>query len=380
MRQKEEWFEHIFNNSGVGILIVDKNRTILEVNKTFCNILGYKYEELINQHALILHISEESSQQFGKTAFNTVLKNNSLNLEYKFKHKNGQAIWVKITGDVIADKQEVLWIITNINQRVKYQEELADLNDTLNNKIENQVQILREKDRQLQYQARLAQLGEMLNMISHQWRQPLMSISATTSYLYGKLLIDEFDKNEFIKEMELIEESSQHLSNTINDFRNFFKVDKQKVLTSFEDIIDNTLKIIKPILSHNQIEIKTDFNSHSTIYSLENEIRQVVLNILKNAEDAFLENEIRNRVIEVKTFDENLFAYLEISDNAGGIKSHHIDKIFDSYFTTKSSSNGTGLGLCMSKTIIEDNCKGNLTVCNNSNNGATFTIKLPIKK
>lgn len=380
MRQKEEWFEHIFNNSGVGILIVNKNRTILEVNKTFCNILGYKYEELINQHALILHISEESSQQFGKTAFNTVLKNNSLNLEYKFKHKNGQAIWVKITGDVIADKQEVLWIITNINQRVKYQEELADLNDTLNNKIENQVQILREKDRQLQYQARLAQLGEMLNMISHQWRQPLMSISATTSYLYGKLLIDEFDKNEFIKEMELIEESSQHLSNTINDFRNFFKVDKQKVLTSFEDIIDNTLKIIKPILSHNQIEIKTDFNSHSTIYSLENEIRQVVLNILKNAEDAFLENEIRNRVIEVKTFDENLFAYLEISDNAGGIKSHHIDKIFDSYFTTKSSSNGTGLGLCMSKTIIEDNCKGNLTVCNNSNNGATFTIKLPIKK
>lgn len=380
MRQKEEWFEHIFNNSGVGILIVDKNRTILEVNKTFCNILGYKYEELINQHALILHISEESSQQFGKIAFNTVLKNNSLNLEYKFKHKNGQAIWVKITGDVIADKQEVLWIITNINQRVKYQEELADLNDTLNNKIENQVQILREKDRQLQYQARLAQLGEMLNMISHQWRQPLMSISATTSYLYGKLLIDEFDKNEFIKEMELIEESSQHLSNTINDFRNFFKVDKQKVLTSFEDIIDNTLKIIKPILSHNQIEIKTDFNSHSTIYSLENEIRQVVLNILKNAEDAFLENEIRNRVIEVKTFDENLFAYLEISDNAGGIKAHHIDKVFDSYFTTKSSSNGTGLGLCMSKTIIEDNCKGKLTVYNNSNNGATFTIKLPIKK
>ena len=380
MKQKEQWFEHIFNNSGVGILIVDKNRHILEVNKTFCDTLGYKYEELINKHALILHISKESSDKFGKIAFKTVLKNNSLNLEYKFKHKNGQAIWVRITGDVIADKQEVLWIISNINQRVKYQEELANLNDTLNNKIENQVKILREKDRQLQYQARLAQMGEMLNMISHQWRQPLMSISATTSYLYGKLLMDEFNKNEFVKEIELIEESSQHLSSTINDFRSFFKVDKQKTLTSLEDIIDNTLKIIKPILSNNQIEIKLQFNSHATIYSLENEIKQVVLNILKNAEDAFIENEIKNRVIEIITFNNDDFTYVEISDNAGGIKSHHINKIFDSYFTTKSSSNGTGLGLCMSKTIIEDNCKGNLSVHNNNHNGATFTIKLPIKK
>ncbi len=380
MIRKEKWFEHIFNNSGVGILIVDKNRNILEANDTFCDILGYKYEELINKHATMLHISDESSNQFAKIAFNNVLKNNSLNLEYKFKHKEGNAIWVKITGDVIEENQEVLWIITNINQRVKFQEELASLNDTLNSKIEHQVKTLREKDRQLQYQARLAQMGEMLNMISHQWRQPLMSISATTSYLYGKLLIDEFEKKEFINELQIIEDSSQHLSNTINDFRSFFKLDKKKVLTSFEDIIDNTLKIIKPILSNSHIEIETIYQSHATLYSLENEIRQVVLNILKNAEDAFIENDIKNRKIKIKTFNNKNYAFLEISDNAGGIRPHHVNKIFDSYFTTKSSSNGTGLGLCMSKTIIEDNCKGKLSVCNNKENGASFTIKLQIKK
>ena len=378
MLKKEKWFEHTFNNTGVGILIVDKNRTILEVNKTFCDILGYKYEELINKHADILHISMESSKQFAKIAFNTVLKNNSLNLEYKFKHKKGTPIWVKITGDVIEDNQEVLWIVSNINQRVKFQEELANLNDTLNSKIENQVKVLREKDRQLQYQARLAQMGEMLNMISHQWRQPLMSISATTSYLYGKLLLEEFDNKEFIKELELIEDSSEYLSSTIDDFRNFFKVDKKKVFTSFEDIILNTLKIIKPILSNNHIEIKCINESKAQIFTLENEVKQVVLNILKNAEDAFLEKNKKNREIQIRSYDKENFAFLEISDNAGGIKPHHLDKIFDSYFTTKSSTNGTGLGLCMSKTIIEDNCKGNLTAHNNNQNGATFIITLPL--
>ncbi|WP_320035801.1 PAS domain S-box protein [Halarcobacter sp.] len=380
MKNKEKWFEHIFNNSGVGILIVDKNRTILEVNKTFCDIVGYSYEELINKHARVLHISDESSKKFGEIAFNTVLENNTLDLEYKFRHRDGSSIWIKITGDVIKDKQEVLWIITNINKRVMFQEELAKLNDTLNSKIDSQIKILREKDRQLQYQGRLAQMGEMLNMISHQWRQPLMSISATTSFLQAKLLIEEFNQEEFLNELHLIDDSAEHLSNTINDFRNFFKLDKQKVITSLEDIVENTLKIVKPILLNNQINLIIDFKSHDNIYTLENELRQVVLNILKNAEDAFIENNIKNRTIQIKTYSKNDFAYLDISDNAGGIKEENLNKIFNTYFTTKSSTNGTGLGLCMSKTIIEDNCKGYLTAINNKNNGATFSIKLPIKK
>lgn len=380
MKKKADWFEHIFNNSGVGILIVDKNRIILEVNKTFMDIFGYEYNELINRHANMLHISLESSKKFAKVAFNPVLKNNTLDLEYKLKHKDGHPIWIKITGDVIKDKQEVLWIITDINKRVKFQEELAHLNETLNSKIESQVKVLREKDRQLQYQARLAQMGEMLNMISHQWRQPLMSISATTSFLYGKLLINEFNQKEFIEELSLIEESAEHLSNTINDFRSFFKIEKEKVLTSYENIVNSTLKIVNPILSNNNIEIETSLKSKDTIFTLENELKQVVLNILKNSEDAFIEKQIKNRKIKIKSFSKDNFTYLEISDTAGGIKEEYLDKIFDSYFTTKTSSNGTGLGLCMSKTIIEDNCKGELKAINNKENGATFIIKLPIEK
>ena len=380
MRNAEKWIEPIFNNTGVGIIIIDKNRIILEANKTICDILGYQYDEIINKHAKILHLSEESSERFEEIAFNTILKNNTLDLEYKFKHKDGHPIWIKVTGDVIEDKQEVLWIAIDIDKRVKFQEELASLNDILNNKLDKQIEVLREKDRQLQYQSRLAQMGEMLNMISHQWRQPLMSICATTSFLHGKLLINEFEQKQFIDELGIIEDSSEYLSNTINDFRNFFKIDKQKVFTSFENIVDTTLKIIKPVLSNNHIEIRITYKSNEIIFSLENEIRQVLLNILKNAEDAFIQNDIRNRKIFINTFTQNEFTFLEISDNAGGIKSCHLNKIFNSYFTTKPLLNGTGLGLSMSKTIIEDNCKGTLTAKNNEINGASFTIKIPIKK
>jgi len=379
MNEKNRWFEKIFDNSGVGILIVDKNRKILEINQTFCKILGYEYEELVNKHATILHLNEESSNNFTEIT-KKLINSQALDLEYKIKHKTGNPIWVKITGDRIDNKDDILWIITDITEKIKAQEELSLLNKTLNNKIQIQLETLREKDRQLQYQDRLAKMGEMLNMISHQWKQPLMSISATTSYLYGKISLDEYDKNDFLSELALLEDSAQHLSSTITDFRNFFKHDKVKVLTTFENIVNSTLKIIKPILSINHIEIQTIFNSNKNIYSLENELRQVVLNILKNAEDEFIKNNLKNRKIIIKTYYKDGFNFLEIKDNAGGIKTNNINKIFDSYFTTKSSIGGTGLGLCISKTIVKNNCHGDIWAENNDINGATITIKLSISK
>ena len=379
MNEKNKWFEKIFDNSGVGILIVDKNRKILEINQTFCKILGYEYEELVNKHATILHLNEESSNNFTEIT-KKLINSQALDLEYKIKHKTGNPIWVKITGDRIDNKDDILWIITDITEKIKAQEELFHLNETLNNKIQIQLETLREKDRQLQYQDRLAKMGELLNMIFHQRKQPLMSISATTSYLYGKISLDEYDKNDFLSELALLEDSAQHLSSTITDFRNFFKHDKVKVLTTFENIVNSTLKIIKPILSINHIEIQTIFNSNKNIYSLENELRQVVLNILKNAEDEFIKNNLKNRKIIIKTYYKDGFNFLEIKDNAGGIKTNNINKIFDSYFTTKSSIGGTGLGLCISKTIVKNNCHGDIWAENNDINGATITIKLSISK
>ena len=378
MLKKENWSQQLFNNSGVGVLIVDKNRNILEINEYLCKITGYSYKELISQSVECFHISKESYLNFGKIAFNQILHNHPINIEYLFKNKDGKNIWVKIIGNEIKNEEEVLWLITDITKEVETRKELNALNKILNTKIKTQISTLREKDRQLQYQSKLAQMGEMLNMIAHQWRQPLAAISSTTTYLYGKIIIGEYDKKDFLNELENVEKFSSHLSSTIDDFRNFFKPNKKTENTTLEEIISSTLKIINPILIHNNIKVKTTFICNQNITTLKNEIRQVILNILKNSEDAFIEREIKNRIIQINTLQKNDYASIEIIDNAGGIKEEFLNKIFDSYFTTKSIEKGTGVGLCMSKTIIEDNCKGKIQA-RNSKDGTTFTISIPFK-
>lgn len=244
MLKNKKWLKQLFNNKGVGILIVDKNRNILEVNDCLCQMSGYSYEELINNSAECFHISKESYLDFKKIAFNEVLNHYSINLEYMFKHKNGKDLWVKIAGEEIDNTEDVLWVVTDITEEIEKQKEINKLNAILNSKIEVQVETLRQKDRQLQYQSRLAQMGEILNMIAHQWKQPLSAITSTITYLYGKTMIGEFNKTEFLNELEHIEEYSGHLSSTIDDFRNFFKPNKGLEITTIEEIINSTLKII----------------------------------------------------------------------------------------------------------------------------------------
>ena len=152
MLKKAEWFEQLFNNSGVGIFIVDEDRKILEANEALCKMFGYRYDELINQSAEFLHVNNESYKNFAKVAFNKVLNNESLNLEYKFKHKSGKPIWIRIAGDSVKLNREVLWTTTDISTRIEAEEKVKYLNEGLTKEIKQQLQVLREKDRQLQYQ------------------------------------------------------------------------------------------------------------------------------------------------------------------------------------------------------------------------------------
>ncbi len=377
MLKKAEWFEQLFNNSGVGIFIVDEDRKILEANEALCSMFGYKYEELINQSAEFLHVDRASYKNFAKVAFNKVLNNESLNLEYKFKHKNGKHLWIRIAGDSVKLNREVLWTTTDITKRIEAEEKVKYLNDGLTQEIKQQLQVLREKDKQLQYQARLAIMGEMLSMIAHQWRQPLTAISATTSYMLGKLSINAFKKEEFVEELAHIEDYSKHLSKTIDDFRNFFRPNKTKKNTTLEGIVNTTLEIVNPLLVNNNIVVIKEFTCKETIYTYANEIRQVILNLIKNSQDVLLERDIQNPRIKIKTYKKDNSAILEVSDNGGGIPIEIFDKIFDSYFSTKTQKLGTGLGLCMSKTIIENNCKGKLSV-KNEDEGAVFTVSIPL--
>jgi len=174
------------------------------------------------------------------------------------------------------------------------------------------------------------------------------------------LLGKETSQRELKKEISLIVDYSQHLSATIDDFRNFYKTDKVKETISFEEIINKAIKIIEPSLEKNGINILKSFNCYKKIDTYPSEVTQVILNLLKNAEDALTSNKIEEPEISIHTYYKGNKIYIKIRDNGGGIKKDYFPKLFDPYFSTKSTNEGSGLGLYMSKTIIEEHCNGTL--------------------
>ena len=228
-------------------------------------------------------------------------------------------------------------------------------------------------------------MGEMISMIAHQWRQPLGAITSALISIESKILLKKYDcsKDEGQKKffnflrrkIKNTEEYIKTLSETIDDFRNFFKPDKKRELISILEPIQRALKIIEASLRNKNIILKLDFQYRDEVNIYSNEMMQVILNIVKNSEDNFLERKIEKPYIEIKTYSEKEFHCIEISDNGGGISEEIIDKIFDPYFSTKHEKNGSGLGLYMSKIMVEQHHSGKL-LAKNSDVGAVFTIKL----
>ncbi len=254
--------------------------------------------------------------------------------------------------------------------------ELKNFNTALEERVRTEVAKNIEKDIQLMHQARLAQMGEMVSLIAHQWRQPLNIISTAATDLDLKIQLGSMDEETFQKNITTINKLTQHLSATIDDFRDFFKVTKEMEETSVDDVIMVTLKIVKEYIEDKNIMIHTDLNCSGTFNSYPNELKQVVINLLKNAEDALLDKNVKAASIDIKSYSDATHFYFEVCDNAGGIHADVINNIFDAYYTTKEEGKGTGLGLYMSKKIIEEHCGGTVSVTN-TDNGACFRVSLP---
>lgn len=251
-------------------------------------------------------------------------------------------------------------------------QEIQNFNLNLQKRVEEEVRKNREKDKLLLEQSRLAQMGEMIGMIAHQWRQPISTISATSMELSMKAQLQQLNTEEAIKIANRISELTQHLSATIEDFRNFFKPTKEKKDITYADLIDSTLSIVETSLKSKNIKVVTEIRSDVVFHTYANELKQVLLNLIKNAEDVLVERKVKDPCIKIIAEGNTL----SVSDNAGGIPQENIAKIFDPYFSTKGL-NGTGLGLYMSKTIIHEHCGGTLSV-KNDEEGAVFTITLPL--
>jgi PAS domain S-box-containing protein len=255
-------------------------------------------------------------------------------------------------------------------------EQLEKINSSLEEMIAASIADLRRKDRLLIQQSRQAAMGEMINNIAHQWRQPLNNIGLILQNLMYTVETGTLSTQDLHREGDRAMEIIRYMSRTIDDFRNFFRQDKVRQDFSVGAVISRILDFMTPSLKHNAIGIDADLPEDLLATGYPNEFSQVVLVILNNAKDAFLERMTAEPLIRIRVTREHDKAVVTIRDNGGGIGEGVMDRVFNPYFTTKEPGKGTGIGLYMSKTIIEKNMHGSLTF-RNVDGGAEFRIELP---
>jgi len=280
----------------------------------------------------------------------------------------GSAIEMMFLSWALADRVHLL--------QKEYVDKLSHLNETLTLKVNDALTEIRQKDQLFVQQSRLAALGEMIEQIAHQWRQPLNTLALINQDLYVKYKLGQCNEACFERSHDQIDHHLQYMSKTIDDFRNFYKTDKSKHLENPEDLVKNALLLSEVFLKY--AKIKTEVRSTATlkVNIAKNEMIQVLMNLIKNAHDAIMEQGNRNGKILITVEDDDGQIRITVDDNAGGIRPDVMERVFDIYFTTKDPEHGTGIGLHMSKYIIENSFGGQIWV-ENIPGGARFVILLP---
>lgn len=348
------------------IIAVDSEFKVLTFNKSAQSMFGYSANEMINTKLIddriipikYLDKHNEGLKNFMRTG---KLKHSGIVFELDGKHKDGTVFPIRISfGGRIEESNRI--VVANIQN----------------------ITLEKEKDILIAQQSRFAAMGEMIGNIAHQWRQPLSSIStiATGAKLRYKnnLISDKELDDTFTK----IKEHTQHLSKTIDDFRDFLKEDKTIEAFKICNVIDKSIMLTEAIYKANQIRvIIRNGDSDLRVNGSASELAQVFLNILNNAKDALKDKEVKNPIVLIEVDDKDEYVVVKIHDNAGGIPSEIKTKIFDPYFTTKHKSQGTGIGLFMSKKIISKHFEGTIKVHNRELNidgekhfGAEFNIQI----
>ncbi len=354
-------YQKAIENSNI-VSKTDINGIITFVNDEFCKLFGFKKDELIGKNHNIVRHPDTPKENF-QALWETILDKKVYKATVKNLSKDKKDIYLNTTIIPILDEKE-----ENIVEFVAIRYDIT-------NEVMLQKE-LEERQKILFLQSRMASLGQMLANIAHQWRQPLTQLNLS---LYN--LKKSFEKQNK-KEFEDFYSNSKNLilgmSNTIEDFTNFFSPKKQKEIFLLNISINEALKILNKIFEDEKIDIKFDITKDLEIFGVKNELTQVLLNILSNAKDAFVQNGIKNRELSIKTYKKDDFIYLEIVDNALGIKDEIKDKMYEPYFTTKHQSSGTGLGLFISKIIIENSFEGEISHTN-TQNGSIFELKFPTK-
>jgi len=369
LKSQKEYADMITQTNTNAIIAVDHNLDILTFNKSAEEMFGYSAQEMLHtkltdDRIIPLKFLKQHNSGLKNFIKVGVLKNVDEVFELKAQKKDKTLFPIRISFGIKTDKNSKI-VVANIQNITKE----------------------KEKDSLILQQSRFAAMGEMIGNIAHQWRQPLSSISALatgTKLRYKNNLISDEELDEtFVK----IKDYTQYLSKTIDDFRDFLNQDQTTERFNIVEVVDKSISLTEASYKGNKINLVVQYhNKDMFVNGSSSQLSQVFLNILNNAKDILVEKNIAHPVVLLEVLQDGHYAVVNISDNAGGIPDDIAAKIYDPYFTTKHKSQGTGIGLFMSKRIVEQRFDG---ILKNKNRdfkveeekyfGASFSIKIKLE-
>ena len=268
-------------------------------------------------------------------------------------------------------------VIQKVIEKLKNKQELYEYKINLEKKVEEEIFKRTTSEKMLLQQSKLAVMGEMMDAVAHQWRQPINNINMNVDMLQYDFEDDLITKHYIEEFSQKISTQILHMNSTLNEFRSFFRPDKKIEPFRIEKATQSVLLLLKDELIKNTIKVTVQIDTNFRIEAIENEFKHVLINLINNSKDAFSEHDIKDKLITICTKSENDKNLITISDNAGGIPLNVIDNVFEANITTKSEGKGTGIGLYMSKQIVEK-YSGTIDVKNIENpKGSLFTIVFP---
>lgn len=374
-------YTDLYDFAPVGYFSLSPDTSILDANLAGACLLGLERSRLIGRR-FNHFIAPESRPDFASFLAQACTSQARESCEVRLEGAEDRRIFARIEAMACESGDRYRVAVIDISERwcaetalAEKQRELEELNRSLETRILQAVDELRRKDQLMILQDRRAVMGEMINNIAHQWRQPLNSLGLYIqelefTYEAGELSGDLLH-NYAGEAIALV----RHMSQTIDDFRGFFRSDKQKTVFGVDQVIRRTVSLVEKSFLDQGIRIAVSTEGNPTVTGYPNEYAQVLLNILTNSLDELVEHGVDDARIAIRSFESDGKAIVTIADNAGGIAQEIIDRVFDPYFSTKEPDKGTGIGLFMSKTIIEKNMGGRLTF-RNTGEGVEFRIEV----
>ena len=374
-QKTNDLFREVFHFVPNFLILFDENLKYLNVNQAYEDIFGIREDEVIGQEIGIKKVIKDV-ESFNELKRRILNDGGVIEYEYEVYTKLNKSAVFSISVKKIEVDNTIYYIL--VGKDITSYKELLNKYETLNRDLEKKV---REEQEMLLIQSRFATMGEMISMIAHQWRQPLNVLSLILVNINLKIEFGALDENFLKEQIAKADKTIKHMSATIDDFKNLLSKDTTSKVIELKKVVEKAVSIIKPQLDAHAIFLKVKCQDDIKIYANDSELSQVLLNILSNSKDALLEKGIENSTIyissKIEKVDEDEIVIVSIEDEAGGVDEEIVSKIFEPYFSTKGK-NGTGIGLYMSKLIVE---KHNGTIsASNTQKGLKMEIKFPVYK